>query len=185
MNVVTTPLPGVLLLEPKVFADPRGFFLETFNQARYEAAGVGVGLPFVQDNWSRSARGTLRGLHFQEPVPQGKLVWCAKGAVYDVAADVRRGSPTFGRWFGCELTEANKKQLWIPPGFAHGFCVLSESADFVYKCTALYTPAYERAVAWNDETLNIAWPITEPLLSKKDAAAPQLKDAPVLPTYPG
>jgi dTDP-4-dehydrorhamnose 3,5-epimerase len=181
MNVVTTPLPGVLVLEPKVFGDDRGFFLETFHAERYRAAGVP--LAFVQDNWSRSARGTLRGLHFQQPNPQGKLVQVYRGAVFDVAVDVRRGSPTFGQWYGCELSEENKRQLWVPPGFAHGFCVTSETADFVYKCTSLYAPDSERGIAWNDPDLAIPWPASAPLLSKKDAAAPRLKDAPVLPRY--
>jgi dTDP-4-dehydrorhamnose 3,5-epimerase len=181
VNTVATPLPGVLLIEPRVFGDDRGFFLETFHSERYRSAGVP--LPFVQDNWSRSAKGTLRGLHFQEPRAQGKLVQVCRGAVFDVAADVRRGSPTFGKWFGCELSEENKRQLWIPPGFAHGFCVTSESADFLYKCTELYAPELERGVAWDDPDLAIAWPTREPMLSKRDAAAPRLKDAPLLPRY--
>jgi dTDP-4-dehydrorhamnose 3,5-epimerase len=181
MRVVDTGLPGVLLIEPRVHGDSRGFFLETFHAERYAAAGV-TG-PFVQDNWSRSVRGTLRGMHFQEPQPQGKLVQVVAGAVYDVAADVRRGSPTFGRWVGYELSAENKRQLWVPPGFAHGFVVLSDVADFLYKCTALYRPEAERAVVWNDPDLAIAWPVAHPLLSAKDAAAPRLADAPVLPSY--
>jgi dTDP-4-dehydrorhamnose 3,5-epimerase len=181
MQVVDTGLPGVVLIEPRVHGDSRGFFLETFHAERYAAAGVAG--PFVQDNWSRSVRGTLRGLHFQEPDAQGKLVQVVAGSVYDVAVDVRRGSPTFGRWVGYELGGENKRQLWVPPGFAHGFVVLSEVADFLYKCTALYRPEAERAVLWNDPDLAIAWPIAEPLLSARDAAAPRLADAPVLPSY--
>lgn len=181
MNVVETPLPGVLLIEPKVFEDSRGFFLETFNAERY--AKHGIPTAFVQDNWSRSARGTLRGLHFQTPNPQGKLVWCSKGVVFDVAVDVRKGSPTFGQWYGVELSEANKRQLWVPPDYAHGFCVVSESADFCYKCTSGYSPADEAAVAWNDADIGIQWPIVDPMLSKKDAVAVRLKDAQRLPLY--
>jgi len=181
MHVVTTELPGVVVVEPKVWGDQRGFFLETFQAERYAEAGIRG--PFVQDNWSRSVRGTLRGMHFQEPHAQGKLVQVVRGAVWDVAADVRRGSPTFGRWVGVELSEENKRQLWVPPGFAHGFVVLSEAADFFYKCTALYRPEAERAVVWNDPDLAIRWPIAEPLLSPKDAAAPRLADAPLLPIF--
>jgi dTDP-4-dehydrorhamnose 3,5-epimerase len=183
VQVVATDVPGVLLLEPKVHGDHRGFFLETFHADRYAAAGIGG--PFVQDNWSRSVRGTLRGLHFQEPHAQGKLVQVVRGAVFDVAVDVRRGSPAFGRWVGCELSEENKRQLWVPPGFAHGFVVLSEVADFFYKCTALYRPEAERSVAWNDPDLGIAWPVAAPLLSPKDAAAPRLAQAPLLPVFAG
>ena len=138
MNIDETSLPGVKLVTPKVFGDARGFFIETFSAGRYADAGIGG--PFVQDNWSRSAKSILRGLHLQHPDAQGKLVSVMSGAVYDVAVDVRVGSPHFGRWFGCELSELNKQQLWIPPGFAHGFCVLSDAADFVYKCTQLYAP---------------------------------------------
>ncbi len=181
MNVSQTSLSGVLLVEPKVFGDARGFFLETFHEGRYAAAGIKG--PFVQDNWSRSVKGTLRGLHFQLPNAQGKLVWCPRGAVWDVAVDIRKGSPTFGKFFGIELSEENKRQLWVPPNFAHGFCVLSESADFVYKCTDLYAPEQEGAVLWNDPALGIPWPITSPNLSKKDAAAPTLANAPRLPEY--
>jgi len=181
MQVHATAIQGVLLFEPRVFGDARGFFLETFHAARYAEAGLR--LPFVQDNWSRSARGTLRGLHFQWPNPQGKLVCVVSGAVWDVAVDIRRGSPTFGQHVGAELTADNKRQLWVPPGFAHGFCVLSESADFVYKCTALYEPQHDRGVRWNDPALAIPWPLGSPLLSPKDTAAPLLADAPVLPEY--
>jgi dTDP-4-dehydrorhamnose 3,5-epimerase len=183
VNVIQTELPGVLLLEPKRFGDDRGFFMEMFHAKRYADAGI-TG-PFVQDNFSRSAKGILRGLHFQEPNPQGKLVQVLAGAVYDVAVDVRRGSPTFGKWVGVELSADNRRQLWVPAGFAHGFCVLSESADFHYKCTDVYSPTTERGIAWNDPDLGIPWPVTSPLLSPKDSAAPRLKDAPVLPVYAG
>ena len=181
MKVVATELPGVLLVEPRVFGDARGFFFETFHAERYAAAGIPG--PFVQDNLSRSGRGTLRGLHFQEPRAQGKLVQVLQGAVWDVAVDVRKGSPHFGRWVGMELSEENRRQLWIPPGFAHGFCVLSDSADFLYKCTEFYAPEVERAVRWDDPALGIHWPVAEPVLSAKDSAAPLLADAPVLPLY--
>jgi dTDP-4-dehydrorhamnose 3,5-epimerase len=183
MKVSPTELPGVLLVEPKVFGDDRGFFMEMFHAKRYADAGIPG--PFVQDNFSRSAKGILRGLHFQEPNAQGKLVQVVSGAVYDVAVDVRKGSPTFGKWVGVELSSDNRRQLWIPPGFAHGFCVLSDSADFHYKCTTLYAPESERSVLWNDPDLGIPWPVTSPLLSGKDAKAPRLKDAPVLPVYEG
>jgi len=183
MKVTQTPLPEVLLLEPKVFGDARGFFLETYHAQRYEAHGIPA--HFVQDNLSRSVKGTLRGLHFQEPNPQGKLVQVLAGAVWDVAVDIRTGSPTFGQWVAFELSAENKHQLWIPSGFAHGFCVLSESADFSYKCTDFYNPAAERSVAWADPTLAIPWPVEAPLLSVKDAAAPRLLEAPLLPRYAG
>ena len=181
MNVSETALPGVLLIEPRVFSDDRGFFLETFQLERYGTAGVPT--VFVQDNLSRSVRGTLRGLHFQEPKAQGKLVQVTRGTVLDVVVDVRRGSPTFGRWLGMELSGDSPRQLWIPPGFAHGFCVTSESADFWYKCTAPYAPAAERSIRWDDPAIGIVWPVQQPLLSKKDANAPLLADAPVLPNY--
>ena len=183
MRVVPTELPEVLILEPRVHGDSRGFFYETFQAGRY--AGVGISGPFVQDNLSRSVRGTLRGLHFQEPWAQGKLVQVLRGTVWDVAVDVRRGSPRFGRWIALELSETTPRQLWIPPGFAHGFCVLSDSADFFYKCTELYSPESERSVAWDDPAIGIAWPVEEPLLSPKDRAAPRLADAPVLPVFSG
>jgi dTDP-4-dehydrorhamnose 3,5-epimerase len=181
MNVLKTELPGVLFIEPKIFGDARGFFYESFQAARYTQAGISG--PFVQDNHSRSVKGTLRGLHFQEPRAQGKLVQVLRGTVYDVAVDVRRGSPTFGRWVGVELSEAQPRQLWIPPGFAHGFCVLSDSADFFYKCTEFYAPDAERSVAWDDPRIGIRWPVSDPILSAKDRDAPRLDDAPVLPTY--
>jgi len=181
VKVVELELPGVLLIQPKLFGDARGFFFESYNAERYAEAGIP--LEFVQDNISRSGKGTLRGLHFQEPQAQGKLVQVLSGAVYDVAVDVRKGSPTFGRWVGTELNDENRHQLWVPPGFAHGFCVLSGSADFAYKCTALYAPQFEGAVRWDDPDLGIRWPIEHPTLSEKDAAAPRLKDAPNLPVY--
>ncbi len=183
MKVLTTELPGVLVLEPRAFQDARGSFMEVFHSARYAAAGIPG--TFVQDNLSRSVKGTLRGLHFQEPNGQGKLVQVLSGSVYDVVVDVRRGSPTFGRWTAMELTGENRLQLWVPPGFAHGFCVLSERADFFYKCTDFYSPTSERSIAWNDPELAIPWPVSAPLLSPKDAAAPGLKDAPVLPVFEG
>jgi dTDP-4-dehydrorhamnose 3,5-epimerase len=179
VNVIPAELPELLILEPKVFGDGRGFFMECYQRERYYQ--VGIRATFVQDNLSRSVKGTLRGLHLQEPRPQGKLVSVLRGFVYDVAVDVRRGSPTFGKWVGLELSEENRRQLWIPQGFAHGFCVLSDFADFFYKCTDTYAPECERAIAWNDPDLGIPWPISAPLLSKKDAEAPRLKDAPVLP----
>jgi dTDP-4-dehydrorhamnose 3,5-epimerase len=181
MKVVETELPGVLLLEPKVFGDERGLFMEIFHAERYEQFGI-FG-PFVQDNFSRSVKGTLRGMHFQEPRAQGKLVQVLAGEVYDVVADVRRGAPTFGRWVGVRLSGSNRRQLWVPPGFAHGFCVVSDNADFLYKCTELYSPGSERAIAWNDPDLAIRWPVENPLLSEKDAAAPTLAAAGVLPVY--
>jgi dTDP-4-dehydrorhamnose 3,5-epimerase len=184
VKVLPTEIPGVLIIEPKVFGDERGFFLETFHAKRYADAGIPG--PFVQDNYSRSVKGTLRGLHFQEPQPQGKLVQVVAGAVFDVAVDIRKGSPTFGKWVGVELSAESKRQLWLPPGFAHGFYVLSESADFQYKCTALYASEHEHGIAWNDPELAISWPLSgEPKLSAKDGAAPRLKDAPVLPVYTG
>jgi dTDP-4-dehydrorhamnose 3,5-epimerase len=181
MKITETALPGVLLIEPRAFSDDRGFFFESYRADRYAAVGI-VGA-FVQDNFSRSVRGTLRGLHFQEPNAQGKLVQVLCGAAYDVVVDVRRGSPTFGKWIAAELTGDAPKQLWIPPGFAHGFCATSETVDFHYKCTAEYSPEAERSIRWDDPALAIPWPQSHPLLSKKDEAAPLLADAPVLPTY--
>jgi dTDP-4-dehydrorhamnose 3,5-epimerase len=182
VNVTKTPLEGVLVLEPKVWRDDRGHFLESFHIDRYR--DVGLTQPFVQDNWSRSKRGTLRGLHFQNPRAQGKLVMVTRGSVFDVAVDIRRGSKTFGKWFGLELSEENCKQLWIPPGFAHGFLVTSEVADFLYKCTDLYVAEADAGILWNDPDIGIEWPTQEPLLSKKDATAPRLKDQARLPTAP-
>lgn len=166
MNVKETPLAGLLVIEPKVFRDGRGFFWETYHARRYAEAGI-TG-PFVQDNASRSVRSTLRGLHYQLKRPQGKLVWVVRGEVFDVAVDIRKTSPTFGKWYGERLSGEEPKQLYIPPGFAHGFCVLSDSADFMYKCTNLYAPEDERGVLWNDPDIRIKWPVSEPLLSTKD-----------------
>lgn len=180
MNVVQTELPGVLILEPKVFGDARGFFMESWN-ARAFAEATGVTLPFVQDNHSRSARGVLRGLHYQLVRPQGKLVRVTAGEVYDVAVDLRRSSPHFGRATGVRLSADNHRQLWVPPGFGHGFLVLSESADFLYKTTDYWFPEHERSLAWNDPALAIDWPLEgrTPTLAAKDAAAARLADAEV------
>lgn len=171
MKVTPTTIPDVLVIEPKVFGDARGFFFESFNGKAFDEA-VGRHVDFVQDNHSRSSKGVLRGLHYQIQQPQGKLVRVVRGAVYDVAVDIRKSSPTFGQWVGIELSEDNHKQFWVPPGFAHGFLVLSESADFLYKTTAYYAPAHERSIVWNDVSLGIAWPSIEggPKLSAKDAA---------------
>lgn len=171
MKATPTAIPGVLLIEPRVFGDARGFFFESFNQRDF-AQATGVHAAFVQDNHSRSARGVLRGLHYQIQQPQGKLVRVVAGTVFDVAVDLRRASPSFGQWVGAVLSEDNKIQLWVPPGCAHGFVVLSESADFLYKTTDYYAPEHERCIAWNDPTLNIDWPDLGqmPVLSAKDAA---------------
>lgn len=166
MRVLETKLAGVKIIEPQVFGDVRGFFLETFQADRY--AEHGMTLPFVQDNHSRSAKGVLRGLHFQKTKPQGKLVRVVHGEVFDVAVDIRPGSPTFGQWEGVILSDANKRQYWLPPGLAHGFVVLSESADFEYKCTDYYDPSDEGCLLWNDPAVGIDWPISAPLLSAKD-----------------
>ena len=174
MKVIETALPGVLIIEPKAFGDHRGFFLETFQVERYREAGIT--LPFVQDNHSRSQRGVLRGLHFQKTRPQGKLVSVSRGAVYDVAVDIDPASATYGRFVGVELNDDNHRQMWVPPGYAHGFCVLSEVADFQYKCTDFYFPADEGGLLWNDPDVGIPWPITEPQLSAKDIDNPRLRD---------
>ena len=175
MIVRETRLPGLRLIEPTVYGDDRGFFLERFHAERYREA-LGLEVDFVKDNHSRSQRGTLRGLHFQVRHPQGKLVECARGAVYDVAVDVRPDSPTFGQWHGVELSDENHWQLWIPPGFAHGFCVLSDEADFLYKCTEVYQPEDEGGIAWDDPALGITWPLPNPILSDKDRQLPRLCD---------
>ena len=180
MNVETTAIEGVLVLQPKVFGDTRGFFLESFNQNAFDAA-VGRHVDFVQDNHSRSARGVLRGLHFQKGAKaQGKLVRVVAGAVFDVAVDIRRDSATFGRWVGAELSGENHRQMWVPPGLAHGFLVLTETADFLYKTTEFYSPADEGSVRWDDPDLAIAWPDlgAAPTLSAKDATAGLLRDVP-------
>lgn len=172
MQVTPTPIAGVVIIEPKVFGDERGFFYESFNQRAFNEA-TGTDYAFVQDNHSRSIKGVLRGMHYQTQQAQGKLVRVVRGAVYDVAVDIRRDSPTFGQWFGLELSEENRRQLWIPPGLAHGFLVLSDSAEFLYKTTDYYAPQYEASLAWNDPTVGIDWPlqqhgIKEPTLSAKD-----------------
>lgn len=174
MKAIETNLPGVLIIEPKVFGDSRGFFFETWQKARYEEAGIKGN--FVQDNCSFSTRGVLRGLHFQNPHAQGKLVSVLQGEVYDVAVDIRHGSPTFGQWTGVVLSGENHQQLWIPEGFAHGFCVLSETAYFSYKCTDLYTPSAEGGIIWNDPDIGINWPISQVTLSDKDQRYPRLQD---------
>lgn len=180
LKVTPTRLPEVMVIEPRVFGDARGFFLESFN-ARAFAQATGVSSAFVQDNHSRSARGVLRGVHYQIRQPQGKLVRVTAGRVFDVAVDLRRSSPRFGQWVGVELSGDNHRQLWVPPGFGHGFLVLSDSADFLYKTTDYYAPEHERAVAWNDPRVGIEWPLAEAgvqvALSAKDAAAPALADA--------
>ena len=176
MIVTRTPLSGLLIIEPKVFGDHRGFFLETYQKSRYEQNG----LPemFVQDNCSRSQAGVLRGLHFQIKQPQGKLVYVTRGEVFDVAVDLRLNSPTRGRWFGTILSDQNHKQMYVPPGFAHGFCVISDRADFTYKCTDYYQPADEGGVLWNDPAIGIDWPVGHPILAEKDKAYPLLRDLP-------
>ena len=177
MKATRLAIPDVVLIEPKVFGDARGFFFESFNQKAFNEA-TGTNHVFVQDNHSRSSKGVLRGLHYQIQQPQGKLVRVARGRVWDVAVDIRKSSPTFGQWVGAELSEDNQHQLWVPPGFAHGFVVLSESADFLYKTTDYYAPEHERCIAWNDPQLAIAWPIAgAPSLSAKDAQGLLLKSA--------
>ena len=175
MNVVKTKLHDCVIIEPMVFGDERGFFLETFQAERY-AKLAGITLAFVQDNHSRSSKSVLRGLHYQKTKPQGKLVRVVRGEVYDVALDIRQGSPTFGQWEGVILSEENKRQFWVPPGFAHGFLVLSDTADFEYKCTDYYDPSDEGSVLWNDPDLDIPWPLADPILSNKDASADRLVD---------
>ena len=171
MKIIQTSIPDVLILEPKVFGDERGFFFESFNQAKFDAA-IGKKVRFVQDNHSRSAKNVLRGLHYQIQQAQGKLVRVVQGAVYDVAVDIRKSSPTFGQHVGLELSAENKRMVWVPEGFAHGFLVLTDSAEFLYKTTDYYAPEYERSIAWDDPTLNIQWPLTvAPTLSGKDAQA--------------
>jgi dTDP-4-dehydrorhamnose 3,5-epimerase len=178
-----TAIPEVLAIEPAVFRDPRGFFLETYHRDKYRAGGLDA--EFVQDNHSRSVARTLRGLHAQLRRPQGKLVRAVRGEIFDVAVDIRRGSPTFGRWVGERLSDDNFRQLWVPPGFAHGFCVLSEIAEVEYKCTAVYDKADEIALAWDDPEIGIEWPVAEPLLSERDRAAVRLAEAaPRLPVWP-
>ncbi|MEA2012110.1 MAG: dTDP-4-dehydrorhamnose 3,5-epimerase [Verrucomicrobiota bacterium] len=175
MKIIKTKLPGVLIIEPTVLEDSRGFFMESYNKNKFSANAINV--DFVQDNHSRSTAGTLRGLHWQAaPQGQDKLVRVVRGEIYDVAVDVRRDSSTFGQWVGVTLSETNKRQLFIPKGFAHGFCVLSKIADFLYKCTAFYSPEHEKGILWNDSKLNIDWPIKNPLLSEKDKKLPHLSE---------
>jgi dTDP-4-dehydrorhamnose 3,5-epimerase len=183
MKVLLTELEGVLIIEPDVFSDERGFFLESFNAARYIQAGLPADA-FVQDNHSCSVPGTIRGMHYQLRHPQAKLIRVIRGAVIDVAVDIRRGAPTFGKWVGVELSAENKRQLFIPTGFAHGFCVPDEISEVEYKCTAYYAPDDQHGVTWNDPLLEISWPVRDPILSKKDAGYPPLSpDRSDLPTY--
>jgi dTDP-4-dehydrorhamnose 3,5-epimerase len=181
MRAIEMELPGVLLIEPDVFPDSRGFFQELWRRERY--ADWGIQGAFEQDNLSHSHRGVLRGLHFQEPGGQGKLVQVLSGAVFDVVVDIRRGSPHFGRWLGRTLSAENHLQIWAPPGYAHGFCVLSDGADFLYKCTGAYRPEHGHAIRFDDPDIGIDWPLSEPILSAKDRAAPRLRDAAVLPEF--
>lgn len=174
MEVAATPIAGVLLIKPKIWGDARGYFVETWQQERYAAAGID--LPFVQDNHSKSTYGILRGLHFQKTRPQGKLVSVSLGSVFDVAVDIRPGSPSFGQWYGVELTQDNQWQLWVPPGLAHGFVVTSESAHFHYKCTEYYCPEDEGAIRWDDPDLGVVWPVDQPVLSNKDKIAPSWQE---------
>ena len=179
MKATPTSIPSVLIIEPRVFGDTRGFFFESFNQRAFNQA-TGLDVNFVQDNHSRSSKGVLRGLHYQIQQPQGKLVRVVRGSVFDVTVDLRKSSPTFGQWVGVELTEDNHCQLWIPPGFAHGFYVLSDSADFLYKTTDYYAPEFECSLIWNDPTIGIEWPLnTQPIISAKDAQGKKLADAEV------
>lgn len=178
MKIIKTKLPGVLIIEPKISVDSRGFLTEMYHKQRYEDAGIpGKGLKFVQDNYSRSQKKVLRGLHFQHKNPQGKLISVSAGIVFDVVVDVNPDSANYGEWVGIEISEENHLQVWAPPGYAHGFCVLSEVVDFQYKCTDLYYPEDQKGVIWNDPSLAIKWPIENPLLSEKDKALPRLSEA--------
>ncbi len=181
MNIIETAIPGLLIIEPKVFGDERGFFMESWNAKSFAAAGLD--LHFVQDNHSRSSKGVLRGLHYQSPGPQGKLVRVTAGAVYDIAVDMRRSSPAFGQWVGVELSAANKRMFWVPEGLAHGFLCLEDGTDFLYKCTSLYEPANEHSLLWNDASVGIDWPLGDivPQLSAKDVAGKPLADAVTFP----
>jgi dTDP-4-dehydrorhamnose 3,5-epimerase len=181
MNVVKTAIPGVLILEPKVFGDDRGFFYESYNKKAFESA-TGIRCEFVQDNHSLSSKGVLRGLHYQIKNPQGKLVRVVSGEVYDVAVDIRKSSATFGQWVGVNLSAENKRQLWVPEGFAHGFLVLSETAGFLYKTTNYYAPEYERCIRWDDKTLGISWPLTgTPAVSEKDSKGADFETSEIFP----
>lgn len=179
MKVIETAIPGPLIIEPRVFGDARGFFMETWNERAFHEAGLD--LTFVQDNHSRSQKGVLRGLHFQNPEPQGKLVRVVSGAVFDVAVDLRKDSPHFGQWVGVELSAENKRMFWVPEGFAHGFLTLADNTDFLYKCTALYAPQSEYTLAWDDPAVGIEWPVSDlaPIISDKDARGLALADVPV------
>ncbi len=179
MNIIETAIPGPLIIEPRVFGDARGFFMETWNQAAFASAGLDMA--FVQDNHSRSQKGVLRGLHFQQPGTQGKLVRVTSGAVFDVAVDLRVSSPSFGKWVGVELSADNKRMFWVPEGFAHGFLTLADDTDFLYKCTALYAPQHEHTLLWNDPAVGVEWPLDgiAPLISEKDARGLALADIPV------
>ena len=182
MRFIETKFKGVTLIEPDVHEDRRGLFVELYHARKYAKGGIAG--PFVQDNFSRSVRGTLRGLHYQLTRPQGKLVSVVEGAIFDVSVDIRLGSPTFGQWLGIELSVANKRQVYIPPGFAHGFCVVSDTAGVVYKCTDLYSPEGERGIIWNDPAIGVAWPVSNPLLSSKDQAYKSLSESKAdLPVY--
>ncbi len=176
MKIIQTDLPGLLILEPRVFTDDRGFFMETFQSQRYKKSGINYS--FVQDNISESMHGTLRGLHYQYPQSQGKLIQVMHGCVFDVAVDIRRGSPTFGKWFGAEISATNKRQLLVPPGCAHGFCVTSDTAVFHYKCTDLYNPQFEHTIIWDDKNIGIDWPISDPIISPKGTHGIMLQDIP-------
>ena len=175
MRFIETELKGVTLVEPDVREDRRGYFFELYHGQKY--VNGGITLPFIQDNFSRSVRGTLRGMHYQLTRPQGKLICVVEGAIFDVSVDIRRGSPTFGQWQGVQLSVDNKRQLYIPPGFAHGFCVVSDAAGVVYKCTDFYSPEDERGIMWNDPAIGIAWPISSPLLSPKDQSYKSLAES--------
>ncbi|WP_199100158.1 dTDP-4-dehydrorhamnose 3,5-epimerase [Dyella sp. ASV21] len=183
MRIIESPLPGVLVVEPRVFDDDRGCFYESYNEARFQEAGIRVN--FVQTNVSRSSRGVLRGLHYQHPAPQGKLISVLAGEVYDVAVDIRHGSPTFGQWTAVMLTESNYRHLWVPEGFAHGFCVVSDTATLMYQCTTHYDASADASLRWDDPALAIDWPVRDPLLSPKDQRAPLLAEVPPgrLPGY--
>jgi dTDP-4-dehydrorhamnose 3,5-epimerase len=183
LQIENTGLSGVLLIEPRVFTDDRGFFMETHHYQKYADRGLDV--TFVQDNHSHSRQGTLRGLHYQLKQAQGKLIYVVKGEIFDVAVDIREGSPTFGKWLGARLSEENRKQIYVPEGFAHGFCVLSEQADVIYKCTDFYSPDDEYGINWADTEIGIEWPVKDPVLSDKDIKNPMLKDMPkeLLPNY--
>lgn len=183
IKITETELPGVLIIEPAVFKDPRGYFMETYHKSKFSE--IGLDRAFVQDNHSHSVRGTLRGLHYQLEKPQAKLVYVIRGEIFDVAVDIRKGSPTFGKWVGVTLSDRNHKQIFIPEGFAHGLCVLSDSADVIYKCTDLYAPGDEYGILWSDPGIGIEWPVENPLLSDKDKVCPELNNAPLsnLPDY--